>query len=149
MRDRRYALAGLALLFLALAYPTWRAAALGTRPSAPTLAKARTSPCVLPPEEMRASHMKLLATWRDLAVRSGVRRVTMADGRTWRVSLSATCLDCHEKARFCDRCHDYVAVTPECWTCHVADLPGRTGVSPVGMGVSPRASGPAPAGGGM
>jgi hypothetical protein len=68
---------------------------------------------------MRASHMKLLVEWRDLAVRQGVRNVAI-DGRTWKVSLTATCLDCHDdKAKFCDRCHEYAAVSPGCWSCHV------------------------------
>lgn len=120
MPDRRLVLAGLALVVLAATFPAWRAAALGTRAAAPVLARPRAqTACVAPPQEMRASHMKLLADWRDVAVRRGVRRVTMPDGRGWRVSLTGTCLECHEKKRFCDRCHDYAAVKPDCWGCHV------------------------------
>jgi hypothetical protein len=29
-------------------------------------------------------------------------------------------MGCHvNKSEFCDRCHDYTAVTPYCWECHV------------------------------
>jgi len=29
-------------------------------------------------------------------------------------------MKCHtDKAKFCDRCHNYVGVTPNCWDCHV------------------------------
>ncbi len=121
MRDRRFVLAGLALFLTAASYPAWRAIALGTRPEAPPLARSRVpTACVAPADEMRASHMKLLAEWRDLAVRQGVRSVTMPDARKWKVSLSGTCLVCHEKAKFCDRCHAYAAVKPDCWNCHAA-----------------------------
>jgi len=120
--DRRYVLAGLAILLVAATYPSWRAAALGTRPLPPVLTAARLSPCILPPARMRASHMRLLSEWRDLAVRGGVRRVKMADGKTWNPSLSGTCLDCHEKAKFCDTCHEFAGAKPECWRCHV--VPG-------------------------
>ncbi len=145
MRDRHVVLAGLALFLTAASYPAWRGIALGTRPDAPPLAKSRVPiACVAPPDEMRASHMKLLAEWRDLVVRQGVRRVTMPDARTWKVSLSGTCLDCHEKAKFCDRCHEYAAVKPDCWSCHVVPAGGRTGVPPVAggrTGVPPVADG--------
>ena len=31
-----------------------------------------------------------------------------------------SCLDCHsDKSSFCDRCHNYVAVDPYCWECHI------------------------------
>jgi hypothetical protein len=118
--DRRVVLASLALFLAAVTYPAWRAIAFGTRPDGPRLARSRVpGACVAPPAEMRLSHMKLLAEWRDLAVRQGVRSVTMPDARKWKVSLSGTCLDCHDKAKFCDRCHEYAAVKPDCWNCHV------------------------------
>jgi hypothetical protein len=123
--DRRIIVAGLALILIAVTYPSWRAVAGGASTSAPRLARSRVrSACVAPPEQMRASHMQLLAGWRDLAVRQGVRSVTMPDGRRWKVSLTGTCLDCHDrKAEFCDRCHDYAGVKPDCWNCHVVPAP--------------------------
>jgi hypothetical protein len=37
------------------------------------------------------------------------------------MSLTNTCLrECHTaKADFCDRCHDYEAVSLPCWDCHM------------------------------
>ena len=35
-------------------------------------------------------------------------------------SLSNTCMACHSnKTQFCDQCHNYLAVTPTCWGCHL------------------------------
>ncbi len=35
------------------------------------------------------------------------------------MSLTLTCLECHSnKDKFCDRCHDYLRVSPGCWDCH-------------------------------
>jgi hypothetical protein len=144
VRDRHLITAGLALFLIAATYPSWREVAAGVRPG-PTLARSRRQvACVAPPETMRATHMKLLADWRDLAVRRGTRRVTMPDGREWTVSLSRTCLDCHDKPQFCDRCHDYAGVKPDCWNCHVVPSSG-TGVPPVGPG--PGRTGVPPVGG--
>ena len=69
---------------------------------------------------MRESHMKLLVTWREGAVREGNRLYTARDGRIFEASLSGTCLKCHSnKAQFCDRCHDYAGAKPACWNCHI------------------------------
>jgi hypothetical protein len=77
--------------------------------------------CVETKEYMRASHMDLLNAWRDEVVRTGLRDYqSTLSGRTFDKSLSRTCMDCHSnKAEFCDRCHDYLAVSPYCWDCHV------------------------------
>ncbi len=78
--------------------------------------------CVAPISYMKTSHMKLLNEWRDQAVRSGNRTFTAYNGRTYAISLTATCLQqCHEdKAAFCDRCHAYNGVkSPSCWDCHI------------------------------
>ncbi len=74
---------------------------------------------------MRASHMTLLVEWRDRVVRDGVRTYVDGDGREVAMSLSETCVGaCHtDKAKFCDRCHDYARVTVTCWNCHVAPPP--------------------------
>lgn len=125
MRERLLILAVLAGFAGIATYPVSRALATGTQAARPRLATPeRQGACVLPAAEMRASHMQLLVEWRDLAVRQGVRSVTMPDGRTWRASLTGTCLQCHDrKDEFCDRCHAYAAVTPECWNCHVIPPP--------------------------
>ncbi len=139
MRDRLIVAAVVAAAAIVLAWPAWARVAGWNRPEAPELARAVVPPelaraeraalasarCVEPVAFMRASHMTLLADWRELAVRQGVRTYTAADGREFEISLSGTCLRCHrDKAKFCDRCHDYAAVSPGCWDCHVVPAPG-------------------------
>jgi hypothetical protein len=64
--------------------------------------------------------MDLLMTWRDQVVRENVRTFVAPDGKTYAMSLTKTCMKCHaSKADFCDKCHDYVAVKPYCWDCHI------------------------------
>jgi hypothetical protein len=69
--------------------------------------------------------MKLLMDWRDKAVRGGIRDFTAPDGKHYNMSLTPTCLEqCHgAKADFCDRCHNYAAVSPPCWNCHLDSKP--------------------------
>ena len=75
--------------------------------------------CVLPREQMRATHMELLNDWRDRVVRKGQRMTRTFDGKPVRMSLTGTCLGCHNnKAEFCDRCHSYAAVELDCFSCH-------------------------------
>jgi hypothetical protein len=77
--------------------------------------------CVEPKEFMRAEHMQLLNTWRDAAVRNSDRVYKNDQGREFVISLQNTCMNCHSnKKEFCDRCHNYVAVNPYCWSCHIA-----------------------------
>jgi hypothetical protein len=126
MRERALILAGLAAFVALVTWPAWRALAAGRPAAAPVLAKAKAgSRCVEPVEYMRASHMTLLAAWRDRVVRDGVRTTAAYDGRTVVMSLTGTCLECHgDRAKFCDRCHDYMAARPACWECHDADPAG-------------------------
>jgi len=101
--------------------PVWWNAVTAAEVRAPQLVLPREQPgCVLPTGPMKTSHMELLNRWRDEAVRRGERVMTTWDGRVYRRSLTGSCLGCHtDKTTFCDRCHDYVAVTPYCWDCHV------------------------------
>jgi len=122
---RPWAIAGaLATVFALLTAPAWVGLVRGTSPEAPALERpAGETACVAPAAYMRASHMQLLAEWRDAVVRRGVRTWTAPDGRRHRISLTGTCLRCHaSKARFCDRCHGFAGVSPACWNCHIADL---------------------------
>jgi hypothetical protein len=82
---------------------------------------AQATECVAPLEYMRASHMNLLLEWRDSVVRRNVRTYEAANGKVYTISLSRTCLtECHtNKQEFCDRCHNYVGVQPNCMDCHV------------------------------
>ncbi len=76
--------------------------------------------CVYDKEYMLGNHMNVLNQWRDDVVRRGDRIHVTEDGRRFSKSLSLTCMDCHSnKEEFCDKCHDYMDVTPYCWTCHI------------------------------
>lgn len=78
--------------------------------------------CVAPKEWIRAEHMQLLNEWRDLAVRDNQRMYVNQADKTFDMSLTRTCMSsqCHaDKAEFCDRCHNALAVDPYCWDCHV------------------------------
>jgi hypothetical protein len=84
--------------------------------------------CIMPTEWMRANHMQMLVDWRDNVVRSDekgapeVREFVSPDGRKFLASLTNTCLDCHSnKEKFCDQCHNYVAVVPNCFGCHLQE----------------------------
>lgn len=76
--------------------------------------------CIESKAFMRKGHMKLLNEWRDLAVREGKREYPGIGGRVFEISLQNTCMKCHSnKKRFCDECHNYVAIKPYCWDCHI------------------------------
>jgi hypothetical protein len=64
--------------------------------------------------------MDLLNQWRNAVVRDGERDYVASSGEVFNMSLTETCLDCHEnRDAFCTRCHDYASVEPKCWDCHV------------------------------
>jgi len=121
MRDRGLIVVGLALFLGLITFPAWYNLAAGTTSRAPELKRpANEKNCVAPVEYMRTRHMELLTAWRDQVVREGKREFTAFDGRTHQMSLSKTCMRCHEsKADFCDKCHNYSGVTPYCWDCHI------------------------------
>jgi hypothetical protein len=76
--------------------------------------------CVENTEFMKESHMQLLNTWRNEAVRLNNYRFVATDGKEYLISLQNTCMDCHNnKSKFCDQCHNYAGVTPYCWECHI------------------------------
>lgn len=77
--------------------------------------------CVESTPYMKASHMKLLDQWRNDVVREGKRIYISSTGKQYQMSLQNTCTKCHaKKSEFCDRCHNYVEVSPKCWDCHIA-----------------------------
>ena len=80
--------------------------------------------CVESKEYMRAEHMQLLNNWRDAVVRDMYREyVSMASGKKFNMSLQNGCLDCHSnKKQFCDQCHNYMAVKPYCFDCHIQPI---------------------------
>jgi hypothetical protein len=131
--DLKYILLGLVIFF-----------GLGISPLLPNLGKTVPPPspkldtpailklpekdrkCVMPTPYMRANHMQMLVDWREKVIRSHEATGTQDDrmfvnpeGKKFLASLSNTCMDCHSnKSQFCDQCHNYVAVTPNCWGCH-------------------------------
>lgn len=121
MYDSTKVLTGIVVFLILLTSPLWWNLATGSEVTVPDLELPQgKAGCVLPKGEMRATHMSLLNDWRDLVVREDDRDMTTWDGRTVRRSLTGSCLGCHtDKAAFCDRCHDYTAVDPYCWDCHV------------------------------
>jgi hypothetical protein len=121
MRDKVWIVCGLLLFLGLITYPAWHNLAAHTTSKGPHLVlPAHEKDCVAPVSYMRTSHMKLLLTWRDEVVRQGRQRYTAFDGKVHDMSLSGTCLRCHSKREFCDRCHSYTGVsTPYCWNCHV------------------------------
>ena len=112
---------GLAIFLALVASPFWYNPVFGNgaavpQPKPPAKEKGA---CVLPKAEMRSSHMQVIYDWRETVVRGGGRSVRLADGREMKMSLSNTCLGCHDnKKEFCDTCHGYLAVRPFCWDCH-------------------------------
>jgi len=113
---------GLAIFLALVASPFWYNPVFGTGKTAPPEVKLpakEKGDCVLPKAEMRSSHMQVIYDWRETVVRGGGRSVVLPDHREMKMSLSNTCLGCHDnKKEFCDACHGYLAVKPFCWDCH-------------------------------
>ena len=80
--------------------------------------------CVESKEYMRAEHMQLLNNWRDAVVRDTYRQyVSMTSGKRFDMSLQNGCMHCHSnKKKFCDQCHNYMAVKPYCFDCHIQPM---------------------------
>jgi hypothetical protein len=80
--------------------------------------------CVESKEFMRAEHMQLLNNWRDSVVRDMNRQyVSKTSGKVFEMSLQNGCLRCHSnKKQFCDQCHNYMAVKPYCFDCHIQPM---------------------------
>ena len=124
MRDRPLIFSGLLVFLVLITFPIWYNLVMGRRsePPKPVLPDPKIAKqCVAATSYMRGSHMEMLITWRDHVARKNERVFSAADGKTYTMSLTKTCMKCHtSKADFCDKCHDYVAVKPYCWDCHIA-----------------------------
>ena len=121
MHNARIIIPGLVIFFILLTSPIWFSAASGKIdyvPESEIITDAEQ--CVESAQYMRDNHMHLLDEWRQRVVRDGERDYVAGDGRNYDMSLTGTCLECHpNKAEFCDRCHDYTGVSPNCWDCHI------------------------------
>ena len=94
----------------------------------PIVAKGKGEQCVAETDFMRRNHMDLLTHDRDLTMYQGLREIDF--------SLKG-CIDCHavaddkgkavtvkDERHFCRSCHDFAAVTIDCFQCH-ASRPGE------------------------
>ncbi len=77
--------------------------------------------CVESKEFMRPEHMQLLNNMRESVVRDSNRGyISETNKKRWNMSLQNGCMNCHSnKKKFCDVCHNYMAVKPFCWDCHI------------------------------
>ena len=108
------------LIFLGLfTFPIWYT--MGKAGAPPKLElPAKEKKCVAATDYMKASHMDLLDSWRNSVVRDGDRIYVGLDDKKFNMSLQNTCMKCHtSKAKFCDKCHNYLDVAPRCWNCHI------------------------------
>jgi len=122
MYDKGKIITGVVIALVLVTFPLSYLAASGDGGYVPepTL-PADEETCVESAEWMRENHMRLLDDWRTSVVRGDDRTYVASDGTEYEISLSGTCLGCHQdKAEFCDTCHTFAAAEPECWDCHVA-----------------------------
>jgi len=83
---------------------------------------AKLSQCVEPTDFMRRNHMELIKHQRDETVHEGIRATSHS---------LAGCIDCHVQydaqlqavgvnasGQFCAGCHQYAAVSLDCFQCH-------------------------------
>ena len=123
MYDGGKILAGLIIGVGLLAFPFWPSAGKYTAkaPEPQLTEKAKEAKeCVADTSFMRRDHMKMLDQWRHEVVRDGERYYKAKNGKVFYKSLQVTCMECHSnKTKFCDECHNYMAVTPYCWDCHI------------------------------
>lgn len=122
MYDGKWIITGLIVLLALIASP-WiyvsvsGATGKGPEPQPPPGGEKE---CIEGKEWMRSHHMELLNEWRYSVLREDKRTYVASDGKEYEINLTGTCLDCHSnKSEFCDRCHDYAGMKPNCWDCHV------------------------------
>jgi len=139
---RRPRILMIASLLVGLAGFNGLACATGTEeihnPLLPVIPEGQGTSCVEDTEFMRRNHMDLLMHQRDETTLKGVR--------TKKYSLKE-CLECHvvygadevavtvsSPSHFCRSCHDYAAVSIDCFECHAsrpetAEMPAHPQVS--------------------
>jgi len=124
MYDAKKVFIGLMIFLTLLTFPFWygkgRALpALQLKSDTPEIARLAEKKCLEPTAYMRANHMELIDSWREAVVRGGQRYYVTSSGKNVSMSLSQSCLGCHSnKEQFCDTCHSYAGVKPNCWSCH-------------------------------
>jgi len=124
MYDAKKVSLGILIFLVLLTFPFWygkgRAIpSLQLKIDTPEIARLAEKKCLEPTAYMRASHMELIDSWRQAVVRDGQRYYVTSSGKNVSMSLSQSCLGCHSnKEQFCDTCHNYAGVKPNCWSCH-------------------------------
>ncbi len=114
----------LAALIAAAAAWTFSPNAAWADDGRPVLPKAKRGPCIASPAEMLRNHYAMLLHQRERTLRLGINGS--------KVSLRQ-CVACHAAdgpdgkpipvnapGQFCDACHEYAAVSPDCFSCHAA-----------------------------
>ena len=132
MNDKKWIVLGLIIFIGLFSFPFWYNMVIKVGKAAPApevvlSEKAKAAgKCVMTKEYMTAEHMQLLDVWRHNVVRNAQREFVNTEGKAFDMSLSNTCLDCHDnKAQFCDRCHTYASVDVYCWDCHIDNPKGE------------------------
>lgn len=123
MYNKGTVIAGLAIFVLFVTFPIWfNGLDAGPLPK-PELPPGGEKECVAPVDEMRDNHMKLLNEWRDAVLRDSDRVMVKVGDKEYRKGLQMACMECHsDKEKFCDTCHEYAAVQPTCWDCHLTPV---------------------------
>jgi len=120
MYNKGLIVSGLVIFVLLVTFPIWfNGLDAGPLPK-PELPPGGEKECVAPAAEMRDTHMQLLNEWRDDVIRTSSREKIVVAGVEYGKGLQIACMQCHSnKEKFCDSCHDYAAVKPTCWECHI------------------------------
>jgi len=122
MSDKAKIIVGLAIFLVLALFPIWYALGSAQGGSAPERELPSEGKCVESKDEMIRNHMNLLNEWRDAVVRDGRKDYTSSSGEKHDMSLTGTCMSCHDnRETFCQRCHDYANVEPTCWSCHLEE----------------------------
>jgi hypothetical protein len=114
-----------------MAFAAAHAAEPGRTPL-PAIAITKPGQCVEPTDVMRRDHMKFLKHQRDLTVHEGVRSKQHSLNEFIACHASPKTGSVLGEDGFCQSCHSYAAVKPDCWDCH-QPKPGQkaaTGVRP-------------------
>lgn len=132
MNDKKWIILGLVIFVGLFSFPLWYNLLVKPGKAAPAPVPVLTEKakaagtCIRATDYMKTEHMQLLDLWRHSVVRNGQREYVNPDGKTYTMSLSNTCLDCHSnKTEFCDSCHNYASVRPYCWDCHIDNPKGE------------------------
>lgn len=112
------------LLLVAFVVASGAAMAAGDNSGLPKFPEPAGEKCVEPTDVMRREHMNFIMHQRDETMYDGIRGITAKH------SLNG-CIDCHagydeqgkaiainEQGQFCESCHNFTAVSIDCFSCH-------------------------------